>query len=312
MPIPLLPPISTVFAPILASPVFTGQPAYQKKLEQVLLAAAEAEALLAPIIKYGVSWNTISQTAFNELATLEAQGVIPTNLTPTIATSLNTVNVIQASATQLVNATNSVTAGNLNQGLSSINTISRDLAVSTASLYGSLNVLNDQAGVVNATAPGIQNTPTQVLEVFKGSQGQAAQNLAELNKSIVFVSSSLISAQTQNLLTGNSSQTAEAQKVLNDVTSNIAQVTSIANNLNSTIGNIQSIANNLKSFNGLNQISGKRKPRKVLYPLPSFLNPANNTYVRMYGQLNTIIASANSAISAIEALGSTVGSLDIF
>jgi len=73
MPIPLLPPISTVFAPILASPVFSGQPSYQKKLELILLQAAEAKAIIAPILKRGVSWNSISTAAFAELRALEAQ-----------------------------------------------------------------------------------------------------------------------------------------------------------------------------------------------------------------------------------------------
>lgn len=313
MPKLLLPPLSTVFNPILASPVFTGQPSYQKKLEQVLLAAAEAEAILAPILKRGTSWTSISQAAFTELATLEAQGVIPTDISSTVQSALTTSVNIQNSAEQLVSVTSAVTSGNLTQSLSALNTISQTLRTDTGSLYNTLNVMKEQETVVTQGATGISNSNLETITVFSASKEVAEQNLKNLNESIVFVSSSLISAKTQNLITGNNSQVAEAQQVLNQATANVAQVTSIANNLNSTIKNIQGIANNLKSFKSLTKFTKKRsKGRKQLYPIPSFLNPANNQYVKMYNELNDIIKSANIALQTIQQLGKTAAGLDIF
>ena len=313
MPIPLLPPISTVFAPILASPVFAGQPSYQKKLELILLQAAEAKAILAPILKRGVSWNSISTAAFAELRTLEAQGVIPSDIAATIQTSLATATTIERSTTQLTKAYENIASGkgDLTQTLSQINIIASDLSQSTSSLNGTLNTLNQQQQTV-AGATGISNSKADVIEVFKDSQAQAATNLTNLTSSITFVSSDLLSAKTQNLITGNNAQTAAAEQVLSQVTKNIKQVTDIANKMTDTIKNVQSIADNLKSFETFKLGNGKRKPRKVLYPIPSFLNPNNNAYVKMYKELNGIITSVNTAMEAISALGDAAASLDIF
>jgi len=313
MPIPLLPPISTVFAPILASPVFSGQPSYQKKLELILLQAAEAKAILAPIIKRGVSWNSISTAAFAELRALEAQGVIPSDIAATIQSSLTTAKTIETSTTQLTQAYANIASGkgDLTQTLSQINNIASDLSQSTSSLNGTLNTLNQQQQTV-AGVTGISNSKADVIEIFKDSQEQATINLTNLTSSITFVSSDLLSAKTQNLITGNNAQTVSAQQVLSQVTKNIKQVTAIANNMTQTIKNVQSIADNLKSFKTFKLGNGKRKPRKVLYPIPSFLNPNNNAYVKMYSELNGIITSVNTAMSAIGALGDAAASLDIF
>jgi methyl-accepting chemotaxis protein len=282
MPIPLLPPISTVFAPILASPVFAGQPSFQKKLELVLLQAAQAKAIIAPILKRGVSWNSISTAAFAELRSLEAQGVIPSGIAATIQISLSTANNIQVSTTQLTQAYETIASGkgDLTQTLTQINIIASDLSQSTASLNTTLTTLNQQQQTV-AGATGISNSKANVIEVFKDSQARAAVNLTNLTSSITFVSSDLLSAKTQNLITGNTAQTAAAQQVLSQVTKNIKQVTDIANKMTQTINNVQSIADNLKSFKTFKLGNGKRKPRKVLYPIPSFLNPNNNAYVKM-------------------------------
>ena len=314
MPINLLPPLSTVFAPILASPVFSGQPAYQKKLELILLKAAEAKAIIAPILKNGVSWNSISTAAFAELRTLEAQGVIPSNISSTIQTSLSTANNIQVSTTQLTQAYANIASGkgDLTQTLSQISTIALDLSQSTASLNTTLDTLNQQQTVVTG-ATGILNSKAEVIQIFQDSQAQAATNLTNLTSSITFVSSDLLSAKTQNLITGNNAQTAAAEQVLSQVTKNIKQVTDIANKMTDTIKNVQSIADNLKSFKTFKLGNGKRKPRKVLYPIPSFLNPNNNAYVKMYGELNDIITSVNTAMAAINLLGKTAGlTSDIF
>jgi prefoldin subunit 5 len=314
MPIPLLPPISTVFAPILASPVFSGQPSYQKKLELILLQAAEAKAILAPILKRGVSWNSISTAAFAELRALETQGVIPSDIAATIQTSLSTAKTIETSTTQLTQAYENIAsgkAGDLTQTLTQINSIASDLTQSTASLNTTLTTLNQQQTTV-AGATGISNSKANVIEVFKDSQARAAVNLTNLTSSITFVSSDLLSAKTQNLITGNTAQTAAAQQVLSQVTKNIKQVTDIANKMTQTINNVQSIADNLKSFKTFKLGNGKRKPRKVLYPIPSFLNPNNNAYVKMYKELNGIITSVNTAMQAIGALGDAAASLDIF
>jgi len=313
MPIPLLPPISTVFAPILASPVFSGQPSYQKKLELILLQAAEAKAILAPILKRGVSWNSISTAAFAELRALEAQGVIPSDIAATIQTSLTTAKTIETSTTQLTKAYENIASGkgDITQTLSQISTIASNLSQSTSSLNGTLNTLNQQQQTVTG-ATGISNSKTEVIEVFKVSQDQAAVNLANLTSSITFVSSDLLSAKTQNLITGNTAQMASAQQVLSQVTRNINQVTDIANKMTQTITNVQAIADNLKSFKKFKLGDSKRKPRKVLYPIPSFLNPNNNAYVKMYKDLNNIITSVNTAMEAIGALGDAAAALDIF
>ena len=312
MPIPLLPPISTVFAPILASPVFSGQPSYQKKLELILLQAAEAKAIIAPILKRGVSWNSISTSAFAELRALEAQGVIPSDIAATIQTSLTTANTIETSTTQLTKAYENIASGkgDLTQTLSQISTIASDLSQSTSSLNTTLNTLNQQQTVAGAT--GISNSKAEVIQIFQDSQAQAAGNLANLTSSITFVSSDLLSAKTQNLITGNTAQTAAAQQVLSQVTTNIKQVTAIANNMTQTIKNVQDIADNLKSFKKFKLGTGKRKPRKVLYPIPAFLNPNNNAYIKMYNDLNGIITSVNTAVAAIGALGDAAAALDIF
>ena len=313
MPIPLLPPISTVFAPILASPVFAGQPSFQKKLELVLLQAAQAKAILAPILKRGVSWNSISTAAFAELRALEAQGVIPSDIAATIQTSLSTANNIQVSTTQLTQAYETIASGkgDLTQTLTQINIIASDLSQSTASLNTTLTALNLQQTVVEG-ATGISNSKAEVIQIFQDSQAQAAENLANLTSSITFVSSDLLSAKTQNLITGNTAQTTAAQQVLSQVTTNIKQVTAIANNMTQTIKNVQDIANNLKSSKTFTLGNDKRKPRKVLYPIPAFLNPNNNTYVKMYSDLNGIITSVNTAVAAIGALGDAAAALDIF
>lgn len=314
MPIKLLPPLSTVFAPILASPVFSGQPSYQKKLELILLQTAEAAAIIAPILKRGVSWNSISTVAFAELRTLEAQGVIPSDIAATIQTSLSTVDNIQVSTTQLTTAYANIASGkgNLTQTLSQISTIALDLSQSTASLNTTLDTLNQQQTVVTG-ATGILNSKAEVIQIFQDSQAQAATNLTNLTSSISFVSADLLSAKTQNLITGNTAQTTTAQQVLSSATTNIKQVTAIANNMTQTINNVQAIANNLKSFKNLTLGSSKRKPRKVLYPIPSFLNPNNNDYIKMYGDLNNIITSVNTAMAAINLLGKTAGlTSDIF
>lgn len=312
MPIPLLPPISTVFAPILASPVFAGQPSYQKKLELILLQAAQAKAIIAPILKRGVSWNSISTAAFAELRALEAQGVIPSDIAATIQTSLTTANNIQVSTTQLTQAYENIASGkgNLTQTLTQINTIASDLTQSTASLNTTLTTLNLQQTVVGAT--GISNSTSDVKQIFQDSQAQAAVNLTNLTSAITFVSSDLLSAKTQNLITGNTAQMASAQQVLSQVTTNIKQVTAIANNMTQTINNVQAIADNLKSFKTFTLGNSKRKSRKVLYPIPSFLNPNNNAYVKMYNDLNGIITSVNTAMAAIGALGDAAAALDIF
>jgi len=313
MPIPLLPPISTVFAPILASPVFSGQPSFQKKLELVLLQAAQAKAILAPILKRGVSWNNISTAAFAELRALEAQGVIPSDIAATIQTSLSTANNIQVSTTQLTQAYANIASGkgNLTQTLTQINSIASDLTQSTASLNTTLTTLNLQQTVVEG-ATGISNSKAEVIQIFQDSQAQAAENLANLTSSITFVSSDLMSAKTQNLITGNTAQTAAAQQVLSQVTTNIKQVTAIANNMTQTINNVQAIADNIKSFKTFTLGNDKRKPRKVLYPIPSFLNPNNNAYVKMYSDLNGIITSVNTAMEAIAGIGKAAAALDIF
>ena len=312
MPIPLLPPISTVFAPILASPVFSGQPSYQKKLELILLQAAEAKAIIAPILKRGVSWNSISTAAFAELRTLEAQGVIPSDIAATIQTSLTTANNIQVSTTQLTTAYANIASGkgDLTQTLTQINTIASDLTQSTASLNTTLTTLNLQQTVVGAT--GISNSTSDVIQIFQDSQAQAAENLTNLTSAITFVSSDLLSAKNQNLITGNTAQMASAQQVLSQVTTNIKQVTAIANNMTQTITNVQAIADNLKSFKTFTLGNSKRGSRKVLYPIPSFLNPNNNAYVKMYSDLNGIITSVNTAMEAIGALGDAAAALDIF
>ena len=312
MPIPLLPPISTVFAPILASPVFSGQPSYQKKLELILLQAAQAKAIIAPILKRGVSWNSISTAAFAELRALEAQGVIPSDIPATIQTSLTTANNIQVSTTQLTTAYANIASGkgDLTQTLTQINTIASDLTQSTASLNTTLTTLNLQQTVVGAT--GISNSTSDVIQIFQDSQAQAAVNLTNLTSAITFVSSDLLSAKTQNLITGNTAQTAAAQQVLSQVTTNIKQVTAIANNMTQTINNVQAIADNLKSFKTFTLGNSKRGSRKVLYPIPSFLNPNNNAYVKMYTDLNGIITSVNTAMAAIGALGDAAAALDIF
>jgi len=312
MPIPLLPPISTVFAPILASPVFSGQPSYQKKLELILLQAAEAKAIIAPILKRGVSWNSISTAAFAELRALEAQGVIPSDIAATIQTSLTTANNIQVSTTQLTTAYANIASGkgNLTQTLTQINTIASDLTQSTASLNTTLTTLNLQQTVVGAT--GISNSTSDVIQIFQDSQAQAAVNLTNLTSAITFVSSDLLSAKNQNLITGNTAQMASAQQVLSQVTTNIKQVTAIANNMTQTITNVQAIADNLKSFKTFTLGNSKRGSRKVLYPIPSFLNPNNNAYVKMYSDLNGIITSVNTAMEAISALGDAAAALDIF
>jgi len=312
MPIPLLPPISTVFAPILASPVFSGQPSYQKKLELILLQAAEAKAIIAPILKRGVSWNSISTAAFAELRALEAQGVIPSDIAATIQTSLTTANNIQVSTTQLTTAYANIASGkgNLTQTLTQINTIASDLTQSTASLNTTLTTLNLQQTVVGAT--GISNSTSDVIQIFQDSQAHAAVNLTNLTSAITFVSSDLLSAKNQNLITGNTAQMASAQQVLSQVTTNIKQVTAIANNMTQTITNVQAIADNLKSFKTFTLGNSKRGSRKVLYPIPSFLNPNNNAYVKMYSDLNGIITSVNTAMEAISALGDAAAALDIF
>ena len=312
MPIPLLPPISTVFAPILASPVFSGQPSYQKKLELILLQAAEAKAIIAPILKRGVSWNSISTAAFAELRALEAQGVIPSDIAATIQTSLTTANNIQVSTTQLTQAYANIASGkgNLTQTLTQINSIASDLTQSTASLNTTLTTLNLQQTVVGAT--GISNSTSDVIQIFQDSQAQAAVNLTNLTSAITFVSSDLLSAKNQNLITGNTAQMASAQQVLSQVTTNIKQVTAIANNMTQTITNVQAIADNLKSFKTFTLGNSKRGSRKVLYPIPSFLNPNNNAYVKMYSDLNGIITSVNTAMEAISALGDAAAALDIF
>jgi len=302
-----------VFAPILASPVFSGQPSFQKKLELILLQAAQAKAILAPILKRGVSWNSISTAAFAELRVLEAQGVIPSDIAATIQTSLSTANNIQVSTTQLTQAYANIASGkgNLTQTLTQINSIASDLTQSTTSLNTTLTTLNLQQTVVEGDT-GISNSKAEVIQIFQDSQAQAAENLANLTSSITFVSSDLLSAKTQNLITGNTAQTAAAQQVLSQVTTNIKQVTAIANNMTQTITNVQAIADNLKSFKTFTLGNGKRKPRKVLYPIPSFLNPNNNAYVKMYSDLNGIITSVNTAMEAISALGDAAAALDIF
>ena len=312
MPIPLLPPISTVFAPILASPVFSGQPSYQKKLELILLQAAQAKAIIAPILKRGVSWNSISTAAFAELRALEAQGVIPSDITATIQTSSTTANNIQVSTTQLTTAYANIASGkgDLTQTLTQINTIASDLTQSTASLNTTLTTLNLQQTVVGAT--GISNSTSDVIQIFQDSQAQAAVNLTNLTSAITFVSSDLLSAKNQNLITGNTAQTAAAQQVLSQATTNIKQVIAIANNMTQTINNVQAIADNLKSFKTFTLGNSKRGSRKVLYPIPSFLNPNNNAYVKMYTDLNGIITSVNTAMAAIGALGDAAAALDIF
>ena len=301
-----------MFAPILASPVFSGQPSYQKKLELILLQAAEAKAIIAPILKRGVSWNSISTAAFAELRALEAQGVIPSDIAATIQTSLTTANNIQVSTTQLTTAYANIASGkgNLTQTLTQINTIASDLTQSTASLNTTLTTLNLQQTVVGAT--GISNSTSDVIQIFQDSQAQAAVNLTNLTSAITFVSSDLVSAKTQNLITGNTAQTAAAQQVLSQVTTNIKQVTAIANNMTQTINNVQAIADNLKSFKTFTLGNSKRGSRKVLYPIPSFLNPNNNAYVKMYTDLNGIITSVNTAMAAISALGDAAAALDIF
>ena len=301
-----------MFAPILASPVFSGQPSYQKKLELILLQAAQAKAIIAPILKRGVSWNSISTAAFAELRALEAQGVIPSDITATIQTSLTTANNIQVSTTQLTTAYENIASGkgDLTQTLTQINTIAWDLTQSTASLNTTLTTLNLQQTVVGAT--GISNSTSDVKQIFQDSQAQAAVNLTNLTSAITFVSSDLVSAKTQNLITGNTAQTAAAQQVLSQVTTNIKQVTAIANNMTQTINNVQAIADNLKSFKTFTLGNSKRGSRKVLYPIPSFLNPNNNAYVKMYNDLNGIITSVNTAMAAIGALGDAAAALDIF
>ena len=301
-----------MFAPILASPVFSGQPSYQKKLELILLQAAQAKAIIAPILKRGVSWNSISTAAFAELRALEAQGVIPSDITATIQTSLTTANNIQVSTTQLTTAYANIASGkgDLTQTLTQINTIASDLTQSTASLNTTLTTLNLQQTVVGAT--GISNSTSDVIQIFQDSQAQAAVNLTNLTSAITFVSSDLLSAKTQNLITGNTAQTAAAQQVLSQVTTNIKQVTAIANNMTQTINNVQAIADNLKSFKTFTLGNSKRGSRKVLYPIPSFLNPNNNAYVKMYTDLNGIITSVNTAMAAIGALGDAAAALDIF
>ena len=260
--IPNIPTSSAIFAALLAK-----SQTLSLKQQRAITVAMEAAAILAPFINRGVSWRTINESLYNTLDVLDSQGILSSEISSAMASSVGELNNVRNTVSTI-------------QNLSS----------------GDPNFLRISSGNI----PQINNTGVELasnLAVFGSRLGEGVSNISASIGSVTTFAQIATDLAGANSLVGAENISGVLSQV-NQVQNQLQSAVSITNNIVGSVEQIKSMAKNIIKIKALFNL--KRKGQKKLPQLPAFLDPKNSQYVQLYDSINLIINTLNATAVSLK------------
>ena len=285
--IPNIPTSSAIFAALLAK-----SQTLSLKQQRAITVAMEAAAILAPFINRGVSWRTINESLYNTLDVLDSQGILSSEISSAMASSVGELNNVRNTVSTIQN----LSSGDPNF-LNRLDTLSGVLNSQTRSL--STNIATFER-ISSGNIPQINNTGVELasnLAVFGSRLGEGVSNISASIGSVTTFAQIATDLAGANSLVGAANISGVLSQV-NQVQNQLQSAVSITNNIVGSVEQIKSMAKNIIKIKALFNL--KRKGQKKLPQLPAFLDPKNSQYVQLYDSINLIINTLNATAVSLK------------